>query len=241
MSIRSITPCSSCSEPIGISVATTCWPNAAFSESSARKKSARSRSSMFTKMRRDEAELLGALPEAVGAHLDAHHAVHHEHRALADPQRGQGVGHEARLARRVDEVDLAVLPPEGGEARGDRHLARLLVGRGVGHRGAVGHRAQAVDRARLEQQGLVQRGLAAPPVAHQSHVADPLRTFVASGPLLVSFPESETYVASAQALPAGGRGWAAPRAARRLRRSRPAGGTSGAARPWCAAARRATR
>ena len=48
MSIRSITPSSSCSAPIGISVATTCWPKALFSDSRARKKSARSRSSMFT-------------------------------------------------------------------------------------------------------------------------------------------------------------------------------------------------
>ena len=48
MSMRSITPWSSCSLPIGISVATTCWPKACLSDSSARKKSARSRSSMFT-------------------------------------------------------------------------------------------------------------------------------------------------------------------------------------------------
>src|SRR5687767_5569555 len=48
MSTRSITPWSSCSLPIGISVATTCWPKASLRESSARKKSARSRSSMFT-------------------------------------------------------------------------------------------------------------------------------------------------------------------------------------------------
>src|ERR671922_1573910 len=50
MSMRSTTPCSSCSAPIGISVATTCEPKACLSESSVRKKSARSRSSMFTKM-----------------------------------------------------------------------------------------------------------------------------------------------------------------------------------------------
>src|SRR5919199_188060 len=48
MSTRSMTPRTSCSEPIGISVATTCAPNAAFRPSSVRKKSARSRSSMFT-------------------------------------------------------------------------------------------------------------------------------------------------------------------------------------------------
>src|SRR5215216_7999571 len=52
MSTRSITPRISCAEPIGISVATTCGPNAPLSDSSVRKKSARSRSSMFTKTRR---------------------------------------------------------------------------------------------------------------------------------------------------------------------------------------------
>ncbi len=52
MSIRSITPSSWCSEPMGISVATTCGPNASLSDSSERKKSARSRSSMFTNTRR---------------------------------------------------------------------------------------------------------------------------------------------------------------------------------------------
>src|SRR3954454_20301768 len=52
MSTRSIRPRVLCSEPIGISVATTCGPNASLSPSSARKKSARSRSSMFTKTSR---------------------------------------------------------------------------------------------------------------------------------------------------------------------------------------------
>src|SRR5215217_3719545 len=48
MSTRSMTPRISCSAPIGISVATTCGPKALLSESSVRKKSARSRSSMLT-------------------------------------------------------------------------------------------------------------------------------------------------------------------------------------------------
>jgi excinuclease ABC subunit B len=59
-----------------------------------------------------QAELGGALPQAAGGDLDAHHAVHHEHRALDDPQRGERVGHEAGLARGVDQVDLAVVPAE---------------------------------------------------------------------------------------------------------------------------------
>ena len=52
MSTRSIRPRKSCSEPIGISVATTWGPKALLSDSSVRKKSARSRSSMFTNTRR---------------------------------------------------------------------------------------------------------------------------------------------------------------------------------------------
>ena len=52
MSTRSITPETSCSEPIGISVATTCGPKAALRLSRLRKKSARSRSSMLTKISR---------------------------------------------------------------------------------------------------------------------------------------------------------------------------------------------
>src|SRR5918996_3293157 len=53
MSMRSITPSSSCSEPIGISVATTCGPKACLSDSRLRKKSARSRSSIFTNIVRE--------------------------------------------------------------------------------------------------------------------------------------------------------------------------------------------
>src|SRR5215203_12972 len=52
MSTRSMTPRISCSAPIGISVATTCGPNALLRESRVRKKSARSRSSMLTNTRR---------------------------------------------------------------------------------------------------------------------------------------------------------------------------------------------
>ena len=96
MSIRSITPRTSCSEPIGISVATTWGPNAAFSESRERKKSARSRSSMFTNTSRARPSVVGAVPEPLGLDLDAHHRVDHDHRGVDDPQRRERVGDEAR-------------------------------------------------------------------------------------------------------------------------------------------------
>ncbi len=57
-------------------------------------------------------QLLRPLPQPLGAHLDAGDRVDHEHRALAHAQRGQRVGHEAGLARRVDQGDLALAPAD---------------------------------------------------------------------------------------------------------------------------------
>ena len=57
-----------------------------------------------------DVELGGPLPQPPGADLRAHHRVDHEHRRLADPQRAERVGDEARLARRVEQVDLALAP-----------------------------------------------------------------------------------------------------------------------------------
>ena len=59
-----------------------------------------------------EVELGRPLPQPVGVDLDAHHRVDHEHRGLAHAQRAERVGDEARIARGVDQVDLAVLPLE---------------------------------------------------------------------------------------------------------------------------------
>ena len=125
-----------------------------------------------------EGELLRALPQPLRGDLDAHDGVDDEDGGLADAQRAEGVGHEARLARRVEEVDLAVLPLEGAQRCRDGHLPRLLVGLGVGRRGAVLDGAEPVEGAGLEQERLVQRRLPAPAVAHQSDIADAVRTMV---------------------------------------------------------------
>jgi hypothetical protein len=112
-----------------------------------------------------DAQLTGALPQPLGADLDAEDAVDHEDGGLADAERAQRVGDERRLAGGVDEVDLHVPPLERRERRGDRHPPRLLVFVGVRDRRAVGHRAEPGRRACLVQEGLVQRRLPAPPVA----------------------------------------------------------------------------
>ena len=124
-----------------------------------------------------QVELGGARPQARRADLDAHHRVDDEHGRLADPQGPEGVGHEARLTGGVDEVDLAVLPPEGAERGRDRHLARLLVGVGIGHGATLDDRSETVDHAGLEQERLVQGRLAGAAMADQSDVADTVRSW----------------------------------------------------------------
>ena len=110
MSTRSITPRTSCSAPIGISVATTCGPKAALSESSVAEEVGPLAVEHVDEDQPRDVELLGARPQARRRDLDAHHRVDDEDRRLAHAQRAERVGDEARLARRVEQVDLAVLP-----------------------------------------------------------------------------------------------------------------------------------
>ena len=117
----------------------------------------------------------GDLPQPARADLDAHHGVDHEDRRLADAQRAERVGDEARLAGRVEQVDLAPGPLEGAERRRDRHLAGLLVGLGVGGGGPVDDIAQAGQHPGLKQQRLVQRGLAGSAMADEGHIANRFR------------------------------------------------------------------
>ncbi len=58
------------------------------------------------------------------------------------------VGDEARLAGRVDQVDLAAVVLERGHGGADRHPALLLVGLEVADGRAVVHLAEPVDRPR---------------------------------------------------------------------------------------------
>ena len=117
---------------------------------------------------------VGAAPEALGVDLDAHRGVDDDHGGVGDPQRGDGVGDEARLARGVDQVDLPPFVLEGRDRGVDRHLPPLLVGLVVGDGGAVGDRPEPVGDARLEQHRLVQARLAAAPVPDQGDIANPV-------------------------------------------------------------------
>src|SRR5438874_1943902 len=119
-----------------------------------------------------EVALLGALPGAGRLHLDAHDSADHDERSLDDPQRGDHVALEAWVAGRVDQVDLAALPLEMTEGRGQGHLPLVLVVVPVAGRIAGLDRAEPVDRAGLEEHGLDERGLTRRAVADDGDVAD---------------------------------------------------------------------
>ena len=145
MSTRSITPSSSCSEPIGISVATTCWPKACLSESRLRKKSARSRSSMFTKMSRARpsssarCQSRSVVTSTPITPLTTNTAPSHTRsEASASARKLGSPGVSTRLILRSSQ-------------RNDERLAEIDISRvfsserGVRDRRAVSHRAQPVD------------------------------------------------------------------------------------------------
>ena len=82
------------------------------------------------------------------------------------------VAAEAGVAGGVDQVDLAPLPVEMADRRGERHLAPLLVLVPVGGRRALLDRAEPVDRSGLEEHRLDERGLARPAMADDGDVTD---------------------------------------------------------------------
>jgi hypothetical protein len=103
-----------------------------------------------------EAELLAAGPEPVRLHFDAVDAVQDEERSLDHAQRRERVRLEARIAWRVDEIDLPVLPFDVAERGGQGHLALLLVLVPVGDRRALLDRAEPVRGASLKEECLDQ-------------------------------------------------------------------------------------
>ena len=119
-----------------------------------------------------QAELLRPRPDAVGLDLDAHDRRDDDQRSFDDPQRRDRVALEARLAGRVDQVDLPALPLEVAEGRGDRHLPALLVLVPVGDSRALLDRSEPVDRPGLEEHCLDERGLPRPTVSGDGDVAD---------------------------------------------------------------------
>ena len=103
-----------------------------------------------------DAELLAPLPDTARLHLDAGDRVDDDERPFDHAQRGDGVGLEAGVPGRVDQVDLRPAPLEVAHRSRQRHLALVLVLVPVGDRRALLHRSQPVRGLRLEEQRLDQ-------------------------------------------------------------------------------------
>ncbi len=99
---------------------------------------------------------------------------HHEG-GVGHPQGAAGVAEEVRHARRVDDVDLRLLPFRERRARRERVLARDLLVVVVGDGGAVVDGPEAVDGARVEQEGRGELRLAGAAVSHQRDITDLVR------------------------------------------------------------------
>src|SRR5438132_1206981 len=93
-------------------------------------------------------------------------------RAFRDAQRRLGVAQEVREARRVDDVDLGLLPLGMSEAGGERVLAGDFFFVEVGHGGAFVHLAEPVDRAGGEEHRGDKLCLAASTMADHRDVPD---------------------------------------------------------------------
>ena len=175
MSTRSITPSTSCSEPIGISVATTCCPNAPLSCSSVRKKSARSRSSMFTN------SIRAMSSSAARAHrrlvetstpitaLTTNTADSHTRSApSASATKLGSPGVSSRLIlRSCHSNELSAAEIDICRACSSGSASETVLPSGT--------EPEPVDRPGLEQQRLVQRRLPRPSMADEGDVANPVR------------------------------------------------------------------
>ena len=119
-----------------------------------------------------EAELVRALPDAARVHLHTHDAAQDDQRALDDAHRRDRVPLKARVARSVDQVDLAVLPVRMRHGGGQGHTALVLVVVPVGHRRASLDRAEPVHGTALEEHRLDERGLSGAAMAGDDDISD---------------------------------------------------------------------
>ena len=102
--------------------------------------------------------------------LHAGHGAEHEHRAIQNAERPLHLDREINVPRRVDDVDLVVVPVDGGRGRGDRDAALALQVHVVHHGTLTLDFLDGMGAARVIQDPLGQRGLARIDVRRDSNV-----------------------------------------------------------------------
>ena len=112
------------------------------------------------------------LDRRLEARLDAARGVHDEQRGVGGVEALDHLGHEVRVAGRVDERDLVLAVLERADREAQRAVLLLLLGLVVEVRGAVVDPAEPRDRAGSKEHLLRQGGLAAPGVAGEHDAPD---------------------------------------------------------------------
>ncbi len=112
------------------------------------------------------------LKRLLGAHRHRAVRTRHNDRRAACTQRLGYLPFEIIETGHVDQVDLDVLPGDGGNGERDAHLARDLLFVKVGDGRAVLHLAHSLDDAAVEQHRFKECGLAFAAVPDDGHVAD---------------------------------------------------------------------
>ncbi len=117
-------------------------------------------------------------PHFLGLRLNAGHAVHHDDHGVGGDQRGPGIVHEHVEARGVEDVDLGLLPLDGGDGGRDRQFALdlllVIIGNGV----AFVDARQAVGSARGVKEPGHNGGLPGVTVTYNANVSDVLRLVI---------------------------------------------------------------
>src|SRR5690606_35097202 len=89
----------------------------------------------------------GVAPDQLGAHLDTGGRIAHDHRTLGDAQRRVDLAGKVKIAGRVDQVDLVILPGDRRQGGLDADPALDLVGVVVQDTGAGIDPAETVGQS----------------------------------------------------------------------------------------------
>ncbi|MGC4084619.1 MAG: hypothetical protein QM736_21505 [Vicinamibacterales bacterium] len=118
-----------------------------------------------------QVQFVSGLPDFLGLHHHTGHRVDDHDRRVDDVQCRPRVAEEVADTRRVDDVDLVLVPLGVGEACRERVLAGDLLFVEIGDRRPVVHLAEPVDHARVCEDGRSQLCLARSGVTNERDVA----------------------------------------------------------------------
>ena len=115
--------------------------------------------------------LVALAPNCFGLRLHARHSVKHRHRAIEHAQTALHFSGEIDVARRVDDIDGAILPLAGGRSRGNGDAPLLLLLHPIHHRRTFVDFANLIGTARVIENALRGCGFPGINVRHDADIA----------------------------------------------------------------------